>query len=628
MKIKNLKINGYGKLKDKDIEFGDKINLISGYNESGKSTLLNFIVSMLYGANRNKNGKDISNFDKYKPWDGSEFSGKIKYELDNNETYEIYRDFIKKNPKIYNKNLEDITSNFDNDKSKGINFLYEQTKVDEELFLNSLIVAQESVKLNKSEQISVIQKISNAVSTGNGNVSYKKSLEKMNKKLNLEVGTNRTSEKPINVLNAELEELNNKKNNLLEAKLNKINVNEEKVAVEKEIVDNEYRNKLLKKVKNIFEKYNIKYAEINLDKNVKQEADEKINKLNNDVEILNKEKQNSNLKNKSRYLLIALVLLLIIVITYFFKLNFYVYVILVICFAISIGLYICNKVKIRNVEKKKLEKIEKRIAELKNEIKIIEENKDRKLLEIKDIEEKLLIEKESDKNNLKNEFSNYFSNSEIDSLFEQDYSKLLNQSELLDEKLNRLKIKQTTLDIESKNINNELQDLSQIEEKIDVLNDKKRELDSLSKSINLAKECLNLAYQQMKERISPKFINNLTDVINKISNGKYKNINFSDTEGLQVELPNGDYILADRLSTGTIEQMYLALRINILNEITEEKMPIILDESFVYYDSERLENIIKYLDENLKNQIIIFSCSEREKQILNKLHINYKLVEI
>lgn len=48
-------------------------------NESGKSTLLTYIKTAFYGISKNKNGKQISDFDKYKPWSGEEFSGKIKY---------------------------------------------------------------------------------------------------------------------------------------------------------------------------------------------------------------------------------------------------------------------------------------------------------------------------------------------------------------------------------------------------------------------------------------------------------------------------------------------------------------------------------------------------------------------
>ena len=105
MIIKNIKINNFGKLENKELQFGDNINLIYGENESVKSTLLKFISSMFYGVSKNKNGKNITDYDKYKPWNNGEFSGKIKYELDNGETFEVFREFDKKNPKIFNYKL-------------------------------------------------------------------------------------------------------------------------------------------------------------------------------------------------------------------------------------------------------------------------------------------------------------------------------------------------------------------------------------------------------------------------------------------------------------------------------------------------------------------------------------------
>ena len=63
-----------------------------------------------------------------------------------------------------------------------------------------------------------------------------------------------------------------------------------------------------------------------------------------------------------------------------------------------------------------------------------------------------------------------------------------------------------------------------------------------------------------------------------------------------VELENGNYISASQLSIGTIDQLYLSLRLSMVEELSEEKMPIILDESFAYYDTERLENILKYIN--------------------------------
>ena len=86
---------------------------------------------------------------------------------------------------------------------------------------------------------------------------------------------------------------------------------------------------------------------------------------------------------------------------------------------------------------------------------------------------------------------------------------------------------------------------------------------------------------------------------------------------------------ANKLSIGTIDQLYLSLRLSAIQEITEEKMPIILDETFAYYDDKRLENILKYLNENYtENQIIIFTCSKREKEILEKNNIRYNYINL
>ena len=91
MNILNLKINNFGKLQNKQIEFDEHINLIIGNNESGKTTLLKFILGMFYGLSKNKNGKEITDLEKYTPWEAETFSGKLKYELDNNNKYEIYK---------------------------------------------------------------------------------------------------------------------------------------------------------------------------------------------------------------------------------------------------------------------------------------------------------------------------------------------------------------------------------------------------------------------------------------------------------------------------------------------------------------------------------------------------------
>ena len=83
------------------------------------------------------------------------------------------------------------------------------------------------------------------------------------------------------------------------------------------------------------------------------------------------------------------------------------------------------------------------------------------------------------------------------------------------------------------------------------------------------------------------------------------------------------------MSVGTIDQLYLSLRLSMTEDLSKEKMPIILDEAFAYYDTQRLENILKYLVNTYPDrQIMIFTCTEREKDVLTKLNIPYNLIHL
>ena len=94
-------------------------------------------------------------------------------------------------------------------------------------------------------------------------------------------------------------------------------------------------------------------------------------------------------------------------------------------------------------------------------------------------------------------------------------------------------------------------------------------------------------------------------------------------------IENGNYVEANRLSVGTIDQLYLSLRLSMIEDLSNEKMPIILDEAFAYYDTQRLKNILRYLANTYKDrQIILFTCTEREKNIFDEFNINYNLIKL
>ena len=624
MKINSLKVNGFGKLKDRQVDFTDGINIIFGENESGKSSMLKFISGMLYGTSKNKNGKEISDFEKYKPWDADNFSGKINYTLDDGKTFEVYREFKKKNPIIYNSNKEDISSTFTMDKSKGINFFTEQTNLDEETFYSTAITEQEGMKLSKSSQNSIIQKISNLVSSGDDNISYKKAIDKIIRNQNEEIGTERTSQRPINIVENKIRKLMEQKRNLEIYKDSIYDNSLEKEQLKMELDDLETKKSFLKDVKNKLDNNRLKNAELNFNKNLENEYEKKIEELNKKIANNEVEKKYEKINFRNYYIsLIVLIITFIILMATKPErlLNFIV--------VVPIVLIMYKVLK----ERKNLDKTEHNRTDstykIVSEINILKENIEKQRLVSREKESKLKEEIEKEKDELTDKYIKKLDLGFIDENIEKSYDELLKEIEDKEKRINTIKFKLQTMEISSKDINDKLDNLAAIEEELDDAKTEKEELLSLNNSYNIAKECLEKAYNLVKENISPKFTNNLCEIISKISDNRYSNVILSDTEGLKVELPNGNYIPASRLSVGTIDQMYLSLRLSALKEVTQEKMPIILDEAFAYFDNERLENILKYLNENFsENQIIIFTCSKREEEILEKLNITYNIVNL
>ena len=309
MKIKHLKINGFGKLKEKEIEFKDGISIIYGENETGKSTLLKFISCMFFGTSRNKNGKSISDFERFKPWKTEQYSGTIDYCLDNGEEYSVYREFKRKNPTVYNNVKEDITKTFRENKT-GINFYTEQTGIDEETYFNTAISEQAEVALPLSNQNSLVQRISNFVISGDDNFSYQKSINQIAKLQNENVGTERTSLKPLNIVNNKIENTNAQIKELEELKTRFKDNNLEVEKLNYRFKSNEKKLSFLKRVKEFYENNRIKLAEINFNKNIVLEDDERINKIKGELEDLNAIEDPKGL-NKKPYI-ISIVLLSIL----------------------------------------------------------------------------------------------------------------------------------------------------------------------------------------------------------------------------------------------------------------------------------------------------------------------------
>ncbi|MCL2859866.1 MAG: AAA family ATPase [Oscillospiraceae bacterium] len=626
MKIKNVKINGFGNLREKEINLKSGINIIKGQNESGKSTFLKFIGAILYGANRNKNGKDISDFEKYKPWDGKEYSGKMSYELDSNDTFEVFRDFTKKSPKIYNNKSEDITQNYNFDKNKNSEFFLEQTGIVEEVLFKTAVIEQQEVALNKSEQHILLQKIANKVSTGDDNISFAKALKKIQEKYNEEVGTDRTVAKPLNVVHNEISIINEKLKTINSTQESMTNFDMERDEIVSEIYKIDTKLKLSKEIKQFKEDVMLEEEKINIKKS---SLTGNVDKLK-EVELKEKKFKDSKVTPNWMIILISFMVLITdeIIFKMFFTQNITLAIASLVTAIAALALLWIQITKWIKQKKASIKNHQGKLSVLK-EKEIIEQNIQERKNEIKKAQENLDNIITERNNKIKNQYLQNLGTDEIDECLEKNRNEIVKEIETLENKLNMLRLKKSTLEFDKSNNRKQLNELVTLQENLQNLQEEETEILSTGRSINLAKTAIEEAYEKMKENITPEFTNSLSAVVSRVSDGKYKNIKFSDEEGLVVELENGDYINAGRLSAGTIDQMYLALRLSVLSEICKESIPLILDESFAFYDEDRLRNALNFLNKEYKNhQIIILSCSKREETALNELKIEFNLIEI
>ena len=638
MNIKEIKINNYGKLKNKEINLEKNINIIYGENESGKSTLLNYIKNIFYGISKNKNGKEISDYEKYKPWIGEEFSGRIKYELNNGEEYEIFRDFNKKNPKVLNGNLEDISKDFNIDKKDGSQFFYEQTGIDENMYLSTIMTEQQEVVLDGQEQNVLVQKLANIMGTGEDSTSYKKVLDRLNKKQIEEVGTSRTQDRPINLVNIKLKNNEFDKKDIL-AELESKTINKEgKNNLQQKLLNEEIKNRAIREINFLAKNCELELEKNNLKNNIKKENEEKINKLNNNKNELlknnsqinlEKEKINklNNKKNKI-FLLLFIILIIINIFSFLFIKNKTINYLFISLIPIFIILYILLRPKNKNIKKidEKINSIKNEVNLINNQIKLLEEENIKKINEIENEKNNIILNINKEKEKIKNKYNNIEINKIINIINKENIEKELEYS---NNKINEYKLEISKIDLEEKNILPKKEKLIKLEEEQEELQERLKELNEKNLCFNLTRELLEKAYEKMKTSVTPKFTENLSKNISIISNGKYNKVGLNDENGLMVEQENGDYLPAYRLSVGTIDQLYLSLRLSMVDDISKESMPIILDEAFAYFDTKRLENILKYLAEKSEqNQILIFTCTKREKEIFDKLNIKYNLVEL
>ena len=147
-------------------------------------------------------------------------------------------------------------------------------------------------------------------------------------------------------------------------------------------------------------------------------------------------------------------------------------------------------------------------------------------------------------------------------------------------------------------------------------------------ALALAEETLSEVCKAMQKDFKRNLNQKISSLVSYLTDGRYTKVAIDSVCNVFILTPT-QKLSIQQLSRGTIEQIYLALRLAAADCIPGyEKMPLILDDAFAFYDETRLEKILCYFAQEEKRQIFISTCHKREEEILTKNNISHQKIVI
>lgn len=179
-------------------------------------------------------------------------------------------------------------------------------------------------------------------------------------------------------------------------------------------------------------------------------------------------------------------------------------------------------------------------------------------------------------------------------------------------------------------LSNKVRPKGEIEIEMQDFDSENIKIDKKIKALNYAKRTLKKISENIHRDFAPQLNEAVNKIIEDITNEKYSKVKVSQNiEMIVKDNKNNKYVPIEQLSHGTIDQMYFSLRLGIMNLVKKtETYPIILDDAFTQYDDNRIVNVVDWLDKQKDKQIIIFTCHNREKQILDNKDSKYHYINL
>jgi len=182
--------------------------------------------------------------------------------------------------------------------------------------------------------------------------------------------------------------------------------------------------------------------------------------------------------------------------------------------------------------------------------------------------------------------------------------------------------------------------LEEVSGLIELKTERNTEINRLKSALKqlVVKEIVYSVIKNSKEKfneIQPNLVS-AKKFLSKITEDKYNDIDF---EGGSIRGENKGDKDWDKLSRGTKEQLYLALRLGFADNYSKDRdgnpngipnLPLIIDDAFVNFDPQRTSAVLECLEEFSKtNQVLFFTCHGKNiRKILDDRKIKYNNIDI
>lgn len=153
-----------------------------------------------------------------------------------------------------------------------------------------------------------------------------------------------------------------------------------------------------------------------------------------------------------------------------------------------------------------------------------------------------------------------------------------------------------------------------LQQQLAQINARIAKLEDTYTALTIAQETLTDAANELQRRFAPKIAEAARRIFSRITGGRYDRLTLGQDLSLQVAAGNEDVLHGTAWrSDGTVDQLYLALRLAVAEALTPDA-PLVLDDALVRFDETRLQEIMTLLKEaSAMRQVILFSCQNREE---------------